>query len=67
MRIKYLKGNIVSIKNPRKPNGDLGDLRCSWCGCQTGAYIAMDINNRICKECLEDMVKEINKTILPNP
>lgn len=62
-----MKKEWLTIKNPRKKNGDLGDLKCDYCGCQTGAYLLMDCFNQspmICKGCLLDGVDEINKTIL---
>jgi hypothetical protein len=53
-----------TVKNPRKPNGDLGDLKCDFCGCQSGAYLLIYAINRICKGCLLDGEKAINKAIL---
>ena len=61
------------LKNPRKPNGDLGDEDCCVCGAHTGAYFRIeDLMKRdpllthanICKSCLLDIVKEIDKEIL---
>lgn len=57
----------LTIKNPRKENGDLGDVKCDYCGKQSGAYALMecfDSSPIICKGCLLDAVKEIDKTIL---
>ena len=53
-----------TVKNPRKPNHDLGDLKCDFCGCQTGAYAIIHGLSRICKGCLLDGVKAIDKEIL---
>jgi len=53
----------ATIVNPRKENNDLGDLKCSFCGCQTSAYIALD-KNQICKGCLFKLIDKIDKTIL---
>jgi hypothetical protein len=53
-----------AIRNPRKENGDLGDLECSLCECQTGAYVELDDELYICKGCLLDAVAEIDKAIL---
>lgn len=43
------KLKITTLKNPRKPNGDLGDWKCFYCGCQTGAYVLLDFDERVCK------------------
>lgn len=53
-----------TVKNPRKENGDLGDLECSFCKCQTGGYVVMGALIRICKGCLYDGINSIDKTIL---
>jgi len=55
----------LTIKNPRKKNGDMGDLECNCCGCHTGTYVTIG-HVRICKGCLDDGVKSINKVILDN-
>lgn len=52
-----------TLKNPRKPNGDLGDHKCGLCECQTGAYVGFE-GFLICKGCLLDGVKAIDKEIL---
>ena len=57
----------ITIKNPRKPNHDLGYLKCDYCGCQSGAYLLMECFTQspmICKGCLLDGVKAIDKEIL---
>lgn len=61
MRKKY---EWKTVKNPRKPNGDLGDLKCDFCGCQSGAYVMVHVFTRVCKGCLLDGEKAINETIL---
>ncbi|GAG86745.1 unnamed protein product [marine sediment metagenome] len=61
------KLKFLTVKNPRKENGDLGDIKCDFCSCQSGAYALIDCINHspmICKGCLEDGIGEINKTIL---
>ncbi len=59
-----MRKKMKTVKNPRKENGDLGDLKCDWCGCQTGAYVLIHVFTRVCKGCLIDGIDEINKTIL---
>jgi hypothetical protein len=54
-----------TIINPREKNGDLGKLKCDYCGCQTGAYVILNMS-RMCKGCLIDGINAINKTILSN-
>ena len=56
----------TTVKNPRKENGDLGDLKCSLCKCISGGYVVMGGVIRICKGCLQNGIDEINKTILSN-
>ena len=58
-----MKWEWDTISNPRKSNGDLGDLECDICECQTGAYIFFD-GYHICKGCLLKGVKAIDDTIL---
>lgn len=58
---------IKPVKNPRKENGDLGDIGCDVCGAHTGAYVKLiHLNNfvTVCKGCLLDWVAVIDKTIL---
>lgn len=33
--------NKPIVRNPRKPNGDLGDLDCSVCKGKSGAYLLL--------------------------
>lgn len=56
--------NWTTIKNPRKENGDLGDLHCTLCKANSGAYIVLDLDMFICKGCLDDAIKAIDKEIL---
>ena len=58
-----MKWNIV-VKNPRKPNGDLGDKKCSFCGGQSGAYIWHIGLYMFCKKCLQNGIDAIDKAIL---
>lgn len=53
-----------TVKNPRKLNGDLGHLKCDWCGCQSGAYVKFSFGKLICRGCMDDGIKAINKAIL---
>lgn len=65
---------IETIKNPRKVNGDFGDVSCDVCGCYSGAYVALQTSvyhrpheahrTVVCKGCLLDWTGLINKTIL---
>lgn len=52
------------VKNPRKENGDLGELKCDYCGKHTGAYVILGVYLKICKGCLEDGIDKINEAIL---
>lgn len=53
------------IKNPRKPNGDLGDVICDFCEVSTGAYLVLpNYGGLICKSCLLKGIDFINKIIL---
>jgi len=62
---KNMISNIFEIiENPRKPNGDIGDLKCDFCECQTSAYVKLTTGSKICKGCLYDTINEINKVIL---
>lgn len=53
-----------TVKNPRKENGDLGDIKCDLCHCKSGAYILISGISRICMGCLEDGIEDIKNTIL---
>lgn len=65
---------VTPRKNPRKNNGDLGNISCDKCGCSSGAYIELmtSVYHRpyeahktvVCKGCLLDWADLINKTIL---
>jgi len=62
---KFIENNDIKILlNPRKENGDLGDFNCHKCGKTSGAYFYSEFYQRICRGCLEDIIKEINKAIL---
>lgn len=54
---------IELINNPRKENGDFGDLCCGICGKYSGAYIKLS-RYIICGGCLDLWKNLINKTIL---
>lgn len=56
--------NWTTIKNPRKENGDLGDLHCTLCKKVSGAYIVLDIDMFVGRCCLEKAIEAINKEIL---
>ena len=56
--------NIKIILNPRKENGELGDMNCTECGCKSSAYYYSPFYQRICKGCVLKIVKEIDKAIL---
>lgn len=65
---------VEAINNPRKPNGDFGDVSCDVCGIYSSAYVALSTSvvhrayevhkTVVCKGCLLDWVDLINKTIL---
>lgn len=65
---------VETIKNPRKVNGDFGDVSCDVCGCYSGAYAALQTSvyhrpyeihrTVVCKGCLLGWTDRINKTIL---
>lgn len=66
--------NATPINNPRKPNGDFGDVSCDVCGCYTSAYVDLrtSIPHRlyeihstvVCKGCLLEWIALIDHTIL---
>jgi hypothetical protein len=66
--------NVKAIYNPRKPNGDVSSVECDVCGKIGAAYIELmtSLPHRfyeahktlICKSCLDDWDKLINKSIL---
>ena len=63
--LKIDKNNSIKvILNPRKENGDIGDLECHYCQKKTSAYIHSPFYERICKGCLLKMVKMIDDSIL---
>ena len=63
-----------TINNPRKPNGDFGDIKCGYCDSYVSAYIELISFNSnkmqdssliiLCKSCLLDWVDQINETTL---
>jgi hypothetical protein len=53
------------IKNPRKENGDLGDIQCSFCGCHTSVYLFINHGQTICIGCLDGHIDQMKKSILP--
>ena len=54
---------IQAINNPRKENGDFGDISCDICKNYSSAYISLD-GLVICGGCLDRWIDLINKTIL---
>ncbi len=61
----------VAVPNPRKPDGDLGDLQCAFCKSKSGAYAIIKYENMdlkasryICKGCLSKMINLIDEGIL---
>jgi hypothetical protein len=65
-----LKNGVLSIQatlNPRKSNGDLGDLECDICKEKSGVYITLMFSTfptRICGHCLQSWIDKINEKIL---
>ena len=61
---------INTIKTPRSINGDLNETICNICGAGSGALSVLNFFGGpeiyICKGCLLDVVKEIDKKILEN-
>ena len=65
---------IETINNPRKSNGDFGDICCDLCGGYSGAYVALQTvlyhrpheahRTVVCKGCVLGWTDLINKTIL---
>lgn len=65
---------IESINNPRKDNGDFGDVSCDNCGSYSSAYVSLSTamphrtyeihRTVVCKGCLLRWVAQIDKTIL---
>lgn len=65
---------VTGINNPRKSNGDLGDIVCGLCYNSSSALLALETTvfhrphevhkTIICKGCLLDWVELINKTML---
>ena len=65
---------VTTISNPRKPNGDFGDVCCDVCGSYSGAYVSLQTSvfhrpyeahkTVVCKGCLINWEGLINKTIL---
>ena len=65
---------VKAIYNPRKSNGDVSDMACDVCGKIGAAYIELmtSVFHRpheahvtlVCKSCLSDWGKLINKSIL---
>ncbi len=66
--------NVETINNPRKSNGDFGDVSCDVCGNFSSAYVALSTavfhrpyeihKTVVCKGCLYKWDSLINKTIL---
>lgn len=56
--------DIKIIANPRKENGDLGDMTCTECGCKSSVYYYSPFYQRICKGCILEIVKKIDESIL---
>lgn len=54
---------VTAIYNPRNPNGDVSDLACDYCEKIGAAYISLN-GLYICKGCLEEWGRLINKSIL---
>lgn len=52
------------IKNPRKENGDLGDIQCSFCKCHTSVYMFINNGQTICIGCLGSHVDRMKAVIL---
>ncbi len=63
---------IIGIDNPRTPEGSwVDELGCAFCGSISSAYagIRIDIHGemltlKICKGCLNEGEKKINKLLL---
>jgi len=62
------------VQNPRKENGDLGDLKCDWCGKTSGVYAKIRLQHNepdrkivigsvVCKGCLFKCIDDINEGI----
>jgi len=66
--------DVKAINNPRKKNGDFGDVSCDVCGTFSGALVALSTvmlhrpyemhRTVVCKGCLLKWVTLINKTML---
>jgi len=66
--------NVETVNNPRKKNGDFGDIYCDVCGNNSSAYIKLSTSmphrpyeahvTIVCKGCLFKWDRLINKTIL---
>jgi ribosome-binding protein aMBF1 (putative translation factor) len=57
----------MGISNPRKEDGSIGDLECDFCGTKGVTLLGVMVDNafvKVCKNCLEDGIEIINKTIL---
>ena len=65
---------IKAINNPRKPDGNFGDVCCDVCRNYSSAYVELNTSvyhrayethrTVLCKGCLLDWVGLIDKTIL---
>ena len=66
--------NVKAIYNSRRPNNDVSDIACDVCGEIGAAYVELTTGvahrpheahrNLVCKSCLNDWDKLINKSIL---
>lgn len=57
---------VTVVNNPRKENGDFGDVCCDMCGSYTGAYVRLlSVTIRtICKGCLIKWISLIDNCVL---
>lgn len=54
---------IKAVNNPRRENGDFGDINCDICKAYSSAYISLN-GLIICGGCLTSWLDLIHKTIL---